>query len=233
MNLLQAERRFDFSRVPMPCGSERAHDAAALRVMAGLSRLISAFRRANFDFGDNAALCVDDACTNEWQQRQVDSRRVAANAAHVACLAYLFTIEFRQTVNEFFEPHGSNVLRTVPAFVNVSIAQAEIRRTINDAAGESAKAFYLARSVAVRQRENQNVARLKGRERGKAHVITPSQIRVNALDVLPGVALGSDLTDLNFRVVKQEAKQFAADVTRPTGNCNSQHHTLLSTTSST
>ena len=76
--------------------------------------LIAAFRRADFDLDGGA---FEHARPHQRQQRQIDGRRVAADAAGVVRAAQLLAVDFRQAVDEALQPLGRGMRFAVPAGV--------------------------------------------------------------------------------------------------------------------
>ena len=94
----------------------------------------------------------------------------------------------------------------VPFFVFGSIVQAEIGGQIDDLFGQPTESFQLFRAAAVWQSQKQNIARLYLFDGAKFQLRPSTQVRVSAVNELPGVAFGGDLRDFDIRVPRQQSQ---------------------------
>ena len=123
--------------------------------------LVAALGRTNLDLDHRLA---HQTALVERPQRQIGHRRVAAHAADVLRARHLLAVQLRQTVDETFEPFGMRVRVPVPAVVVRRVAQAEVAGQIDDALGHPRELVDALPRLAVRQRQEEQVARLQHRQ---------------------------------------------------------------------
>ncbi len=110
-----AEHHFDFGGVAVIARFEGADRAGTNRMVRPGVGFCAAFGRADFEFGGGA---LDHTGAGERQQREVDRRRVAADAAGVVRAAQLLARDFGQPVDEAIQPLRGGMGFAVPAGVS-------------------------------------------------------------------------------------------------------------------
>ena len=88
----------------------------------------------------------------------------------------------------------------VPFFVLLYIAQAKIGGQVNDARRNGRPVIDFLLCLAVRKREEQNIARLNLIGRSELNFGSPAQIGMHVIELLANVRFGRDLREFGVRM---------------------------------
>ena len=106
---------------------------------------------------------IDDAGLDQRQESELDRGRIAAGIADDAGLGNGGAVHFRQSVHRFGEQVGAGVRHLVPALELGGVLEPEVGREVDDLDTGADQLARLAHRDAVRRREKDDLASLRGR----------------------------------------------------------------------
>ncbi|MGF6389525.1 hypothetical protein ABIA46_004191 [Pseudomonas aeruginosa] len=169
---------------------------------------------------------VGQAGFQQRDQAQLGRGRVAARHGDQAGLADLLAVHFRQAVDSLVEQRRSAMRLAVPARPLLGVRQAEVSGQIDDP-GPGVQQFASQRvRHAVRRGEEHHVAgaeALRVRHAELQVVIMTSQVRVHVGDLHPRLGTRSDHFHPGLRMLRQQAQQFHARITRTANDADLDH----------
>ena len=193
---------------------EGADDAAALRVVAGRAALAARAGRADLRLDHRRQVQVDHPGAEERVEAEDRRRRGAAGAGDEVGGLDLLAVQLRHAVDELAEQVGIRVLVAVPDRVVVRVVQPEVGAQVDDDLRLIAQLRQRLHADAVRQAEEEHVARLQRLARRVLQLRALSQVRVRGEDELARIAPRRRLLDLHLRVAQQNPQQLPARIPR-------------------
>src|SRR5256885_6596929 len=133
---LQAKLLDDLRRMPMRGGGKRAHLAAPVRMVRARTGLRATGGRPGLAFDHDRHRAIDDAGAGERVEAKNGGGRQAATGGQAIGAPDLLAVELGKCVDEVAEQRRLRVLPAVPGWVTGAIAEAEVRREIDDRGGE-------------------------------------------------------------------------------------------------
>jgi len=114
---------------------------------------------------------------------RMEAVALPAHAADVLRGAHFLAVQFGQAIHKVRKPLRSLMLSAVPTLVERWIAQAEIRRKVNELGSQRSVTLDLFLRFAVRQGQVQHIARLERLAGDETHRRTLAQVGMERVDV--------------------------------------------------
>ncbi len=195
-------------------GEEKAHLRLASR--AGGARLA---------IGDEMP-AVDDAGLEQRHEAELHRGRIAPGVADDARLPDFFAMEFGQAVHRFLEEIGTRVLQLVPLLEHRDVADAEVRREVDDLHAGADELARLRHGHAVGRCEEHDVARLEVRGVGRGEhelVVLAAQAREHVDHARAGFAARRDGAHVGVRVRREDPEKLDTRVAGAADDADLDH----------
>jgi hypothetical protein len=147
----------------------------------------------------------EDVVLEERHQPQDGRRSEAAGAGDERGADDGFSVQFRNAVHESVQVGGRLMGVAVPGRVVVGVPQTEVGAEIDDRLGHRLQRPDPPHGAAVRQAQEEDVARLQladGRELERALL---AKVRMDGVQIVTGVGLGGCLDNLDLGMAEEDA----------------------------